>query len=184
MEALQNDKHYTWADYVTWDETIRCELIDGIVHMMTAPSRIHQYISGRLFYQLFDFLKGKSCEVYAAPFDVRLNADNEDDIVLQPDILVICDKSKLDQKGCLGTPDLVIEILSPSSGNYDKVLKFNKYLQAGVQEYWIVDPDSRMVNVYVLENGKYMASAYSAEDTIPAHVLAGCMITLMDVFPE
>ncbi|MCL1919032.1 MAG: Uma2 family endonuclease [Peptococcaceae bacterium] len=185
MEALQNDdKHYTWADYIAWDEKIRCELIDGMLYMMTAPSVMHQNICGSLFYQLFDFLKGKPCKVFIAPFDVRLDIDKGDDTVVQPDILVVCDKEKLDQKGCLGAPDLVVEILSPSSGTLDKVLKFNKYLQAGVREYWIVDPDSKAVNVYVLENGKYVASAYSEEDSMPSHVLEGCTITLADVFAE
>jgi Uma2 family endonuclease len=183
MESLQ-DKHYTYEDYSTWDEKVRCELIDGVVYTMTAPSRVHQYICTALSYQLFGFLKGKSCEVYVAPFDVRLNADDGDDTVLQPDILVICDKEKLDPKGCQGSPDLVVEISSPSSKTYDKILKFNKYLQAGVREYWIVDPDCRIVDVYVLENGKYVASAYSEEDMLPVSVLEGCVITLADIYPE
>jgi Uma2 family endonuclease len=184
MEAVPKDKHYTYADYAAWDEKIRCELIDGVAYMMTAPSRAHQYISGALFYQLFDFLKGKPCEVYAAPFDVRLNAEDGDDTVLQPDSLVVCDKEKLDERGCQGSPDLVVEILSPSSKTHDKILKFNKYLQAGVREYWIVDPDSRIVDVFVWENGKYVASAYSAEDGLPVSVLEGCVIPLADIFPE
>jgi Uma2 family endonuclease len=184
MEALKNDRHYTYADYAAWDEEVRCELIDGVVYMMTAPSRAHQYISVALSYQLFDFLKSKPCEVYVAPFDVRLNAEDGDDTVLQPDILVVCDKAKLDAKGCQGPPDLVVEILSPSSKTHDKILKFNKYLQAGVREYWIVDPDSRIVDVYVLKDGQYMASAYAEEDILPSHVLEGCAITLADVFPE
>jgi len=184
MEALKNDKHYTYADCAAWDENIRCELIDGVVYMLTVPSMTHQSISGVLFYQLFDFLKDKPCKVFAAPFDVRLNADKGDDTVVQPDILVVCDKTKLDQKGCQGSPDLVVEILSPSSEAHDKVLKFNKYLQAGVREYWIVYPVSRIVEVYVLKNGEYIASAYAEEDTVSSHVLEGCMITLKDVFAE
>jgi Uma2 family endonuclease len=141
--------------------------------------------------QLNNFLKGKSCEanlrqgeVLAAPCDVRLNAEDGDNTVVQPDILVVCDEAKLSEKGCQGAPDLVVEILSPSSESHDKVLKFNKYLQAGVREYWIVSPDSKTVSVFVLENGKYIASAYSLEDTLPSYVLEGCMIPLADIFPE
>ncbi|MCL1918954.1 MAG: Uma2 family endonuclease [Peptococcaceae bacterium] len=184
MDALRSDKHYTWADYVTWDQDIRCELIDGIAHMMTAPSMTHQSISMNLSTQLNIFLKGKPCKVFAAPFDVRLNAEDGDDTIVQPDILVVCDKSKLSEKGCQGAPDLVVEILSPSSGAYDKILKFNKYLKAGVQEYWIVYPDRGIVDVFVWDNGKYVASSYSEEDTMPSHVLEGCMITLADVFAK
>ena len=184
MEALRNDKHYTYADYATWDEKIRCELIDGVVCMMTAPSMTHQSISMNLSTQLNIFLKDKPCKVFAAPFDVRLSADNGDDTVVQPDILVVCDREKLSEKGCQGAPDLVVEILSPSSGAHDKVIKFNRYLQAGVREYWIVYPDSRVVDVYVLENKRYVASSFAKEDTISSHVLEGCIISLADVFSE
>ena len=184
MEALKNDRYYTYTDYRTWDKDIRCELIDGVVYMITSPSRIHQYICTALIYQFFDFLKDKPCEVYVAPFDVRLNIEGGDDTVVQPDILVVCDREKLDSKSCQGAPDLVVEALSPSSETHDKILKFNKYLQAGVQEYWIVDPNNRIVHVYVLESGKYVASVYAEEDTLPVSVLEGCVVTLADVFPE
>ena len=184
MEAMPDNKHFTWADYLTWEDDIRYELIDGTPHMMTAPSRQHQSISGALFNQLYNFLKDKPCEVYAAPFDVRLNPDDRDDTVVQPDIVVVCDSTKLDDRGCMGAPDLVVEILSSSSDIRDRVLKFNKYLQAGVREYWIVNPDNSSANVFIWENGKYTASAYGKSDTLSSHTLPGCVISLADIFGE
>ena len=103
---------------------------------------------------------------------------------MQPDILVVCDKSKLDGKSVLGAPDLVIEILSPSTSLRDKVLKFRRYLQAGVREYWIVEPDSKAVSVHILTNGEYVTHPYCEEDTIPVHVLEGCVIKLTEIFTE
>ena len=184
--ALQKEtQRYTYADYCVWDDGERWELIDGVPYMMSpAPSRVHQSISGQLYGQLFNFLKDKPCKVYHAPFDVRLNIDKEDDTIVQPDLLVVCDESKLDDKGCKGAPDMVIEIVSPSTAQHDKVLKFNKYLQVGVREYWIVDPDSKTVTVHVLEHGNYITNAYGDTDAAPIHVLKGCTIHFQDVFAE
>jgi len=185
VDALQSDKRYTYADYLTWDETIRCELFDGVPCMMSpAPSRMHQDINMTLSTQLNNFLADKPCKVYAAPFDVRLSVGEGNDTIVQPDIVVVCDRTKLDEKGCLGAPDLIVEILSPSSAAHDRVRKFNKYRQAGVREYWIVDPESKTVNAYILENEKYTAVAWSQGDTMCSHVLSGFMITLADLFGE
>jgi Uma2 family endonuclease len=173
---------FTYADYCTWDDSERWELIDGEAYAMAGAATAHQLISGELFVQLKSFLRGKPCNVFHPPFDVRLNADTYDDTVVQPDLLVVCDKSKLDDKGCNGAPDLVIEILSPSSSAHDKVLKFDTYLRAGVREYWIVDPDGRTVQVHILKNGRYYTTSYVETDTVPVHVLAGCTISLPDVF--
>jgi Uma2 family endonuclease len=153
--------------------------------MMSAPLRKHQGISGQLFKQLIIFLTGHPCKVYYAPFDVRLfgRGDN-DDTVVQPDITVVCDKSKLDEKGCNGAPDMIIEILSPSTLRHDTVRKFNKYLQAGVREYWIVDPESKTVSVHILENGQYATKEYADTDTISVYILKGCQINIQDVFEE
>jgi Uma2 family endonuclease len=115
---------------------------------------------------------------------VRLNADTYDNTVVQPDLVVVCDKSKLDDKGCVGAPDMVIEILSPSTEEYDKVEKFDQYLQAGVREYWIVDPVSKTVMVNILDDKKYYSATYAETDTVPVHVLEGCVIDLADVFAE
>jgi Uma2 family endonuclease len=152
--------------------------------MSPAPSRTHQGVSGNLHGQLFNFLKGKFCKVYAAPFDVRLDADKEDDTVVQPDITVVCDKSKLDDKGCKGAPDMVIEIISASSARMDRLIKLRLYRRAGVREYWIIDPETKTAQVYLLENGKYVVNAYDNTDAVPVHVLEGCTINLKEVFEE
>jgi Uma2 family endonuclease len=180
---LRNDKHYTYADYCTWDDSERWELIDGISYAMSpAPSPVHQRVSSRLHLQLASFLKGKPCEVFSAPFDVRLNADTDDDTVVQPDLLVVCDKSKLDDRGCNGAPDMVIEILSLTTARRDTHIKFQLYQQAGVREYWIVHPETKTVQTHVLENERYYTTSYADTDTIPVHVLDGCVISVPDVF--
>ena len=183
-EALPEYKRYTYADYCGWDDDVRRELIDGIPYVMEAPSYAHQKISGNLHYQLYGFTKDTPCEVLFAPFDVRLNANALDDTVVQPDLLVVCDESKLDDRGCVGVPDMAIEILSPSALMHDKVVKFNKYQQAGVREYWIVDPKSKTVSKNVLINGEYVAEGYGHDESVPVHVLEGCMIDLSEVFSK
>jgi Uma2 family endonuclease len=184
--ALAQENPYTYADFLEWDERERCELVDGELFMLAAPSMEHQRVLGRIYIILGNFLKGKPCEVFPAPFAVRLNplADNSDDTVLEPDIVVVCDPSKLDKRGCNGPPDLVMEISSQSTARYDKVEKFRRYQAAGVREYWIVDPDSKTAQVCVLEKGRYILSSYDDTDTAPVTVLPGCGIDLGEVFVE
>ena len=183
MEALKFDRLYTYRDYVTWDDKNRYELIDGVVYMMSSPSRLHQKILTELLRQLSNFLVGKSCEVYPAPFDVRLhgNGDKETTVV-QPDIVVVCETTKLDDKGCNGAPDMVIEILSPSNAKHDTIRKFSKYLEAGVKEYWVVDPERQTVFVHILENGKYVVNGYEEPAVIDVTVLEGCQLNLNVVY--
>lgn len=184
MMRLPRETYYTYADYLTWDDGKRYELIDGAVYMMSpAPSPVHQRVSGNLFLQLATYLKGKTCEVYAAPFDVRLDADGLDDTVVQPDLSVVCDPGKIDARGCKGAPDMVVEILSPGSVNHDQLVKFNKYRQAGVLEYWIVNPQARNVQVYLLRDGEYMGRMYGDTGLVAVDVLAGCEVDLGEVFP-
>ena len=152
--------------------------------MSPAPNQRHQEISGELFGQLRDYLKGKSCKVLHAPFDVRLNAANGDDAVVQPDLLVVCDSAKLDGKSCNGAPDLVIEVISPSTARHDRWIKYNLYKNAGVREYWIADPDSRTVSVNILSRGEYVGKAYGDTDIVSVAVLPGCEIDLSGVFAE
>ena len=182
-EIVQETRRYTYADYRTWDDSERWELIDGIPYAMSpAPTRSHQKVVGRIYSRLEHFLRGKTCEVYISPFDVRLNAGTKDDTVVQPDILVVCDKSKLDESGCTGAPDMVVEVLSPSTARRDRWLKFTRYIKAGVREYWIVDPETKTASVHLLKDGAYTVDVYSDEDTVPVHVLDGCKIDLGEVF--
>ena len=183
--GAKDDMRYTYADYASWDDDKRWELIDGVPYAMSAPNVAHQSICMELSAQLSIFLRGKPCRVFASPFDVRLNADSADDIVVKPDIVVICDSTKIrDGKSCQGAPDLVIEILSPSTARFDRFLKLNRYLAAGVREYWIVDPDTRLIETYILEGGKYSVERYSEEDDLSVHVLPGLVIDLGDVFTD
>jgi Uma2 family endonuclease len=182
METARKTEYYTYADWLSWDEDVRAEIVDGQLFMMAPPTQKHQEISGEIYRQIANFLKGKPCKVFPAPFGVRLN--KKEDTALEPDIVVVCDKSKLDGKVCNGAPDMVIEITSPSTERTDRIVKYNKYQQAGVREYWIVDTEKNVVDVYILENGKYFRTAYEHMDTVPVHVLEGCKIDLRDVFAE
>ena len=189
--ALPAEKErYTCADVLTWGENERIEIIDGEAVMMAPPSRIHQKISVSITSQLYNFLEGKKCEVYPAPFGVRLfekDGDSPDDVdtMVEPDISVVCDKNKLDKNGCKGAPDLVIEILSPSTVRHDRFVKLGLYQRAGVREYWIVEPETQTVQVYTLENGILQPRAfYGAGDVAKVNVLNGCFVELGKVFTE
>ena len=185
--AKRIDNHYTYTDYCAWPDDERWELIDGVAYAMApGASEGHQSISGEIFRQLSNFLKGKPCKVFHAPFDVRLNANGADDTIVQPDILVVCDNNKLKGgKGVVGAPDFIVEILSPSSAKHDMVTKFRLYQKSGVREYWIVNPDINAVTVNVLhgESGFYRSYTYDDQDTaVTVEVLDGCTIDLADVF--
>ncbi|MFP3089950.1 Uma2 family endonuclease [Treponema sp. TIM-1] len=184
MPRVKEQETYTYADYLSWDEGERYEIIDGEAYMMSTPSRLHQEIRGELMGTLWQFLKDKPCEVYAAPFSVRLNPlpDKSDDTVVEPDLVVVCDPAKLDDRGCNGAPDLVIEILSPSNTRHDRIIKFQKYQEAGVREYWMVDPEEKSLMAYVLKNNEYMASAYEDTAVVPVTVLPGLEIDLKTIF--
>jgi len=183
VKKYDQNKRYTYADYAGWDDDERYELIDGEVYAMSAPSTAHQSICMELSRQFANFLVGKQCKVFASPFDICLNGKgDEDDTVVQPDIIIICDESKLDKKRLNGAPDLAIEILSPSTASRDRIVKLNRYLKAGVREYWIVDPEIEGITVNTLENGKYVVSAFESSETIPVSILEGCNISLPDVF--
>jgi Uma2 family endonuclease len=143
---LKPDEKYSYTDYLSWPEEERWEIIDGVPYMQATPTRIHQEISGNIFVQIHTYLSGKSCKVYHAPFCVRLDTDknnNKIENVAEPDITVVCDQSKLDKVGCKGAPDLIVEILSPSTGRKDKLLKFDKYEKAGAKEYCLVEPEEK-----------------------------------------
>lgn len=187
---LPKEKRYTLADALTWDESERIELIYGDPVMMAPPTRAHQKAVSELNRQLGNYLQGKKCEVYPAPFAVRLFEQSGDypedvDTMVEPDITVVCDPDKLDDIGCKGAPDLVMEILSPTTQRHDKFTKFNLYQRAGVQEYWIVDPASKSVQVFVLDGKYYVAKDFGAVgDKIKVNVLENCTIDLSQVLSE
>jgi Uma2 family endonuclease len=190
---LDESIRYTYADYLTWIDDKRRELFDGFIHLMSGPIRMHGRISLKLTHRIFTFIEKKKgkCQVYHAPFDVRLplhGSTDDDKIydVVQPDICVVCDLSKLDEKGCVGAPDLIIEVLSPSTYKYDWNYKFNLYETAGVKEYWIVDPKANTVNVFVLQaEGRYdLGTEYESNQTVPVHTLKGLEIDLNKLFEE
>ena len=168
---LAQNKAYTEADYYNLPKDVRAELIEGnLIYNQAAPSRIHQTILMELSGTIRNYLrsKGGSCRVFPVPFAVKLREDRE--TIVEPDISVICDRSKLTDRGCTGAPDWIIEIVSPSNSSHDYVLKLNLYADAGVREYWIVDPASKSVFVYCLEQDHFKAEAYTFHDTIPVGI--------------
>ena len=189
--TLDLNKRYTYADYLTWLDDKARELINGIIKMLPAPRPKHADVSFNITWHLGAILKknkGK-CKVYTAPFDVRFPRNGETeygkiDTVVQPDICVICDLSKIDERGCCGAPDMIVEILSPSTARKDMTEKFVLYEEAGVSEYWIVHPDSKAVTVFLRQNdGKYDAgTVYELEGKVPVHVFDDQTIDLDDIF--
>ena len=180
---------YTYADYVKWKFEERLELFRGRIYKLSAPNRIHQEVSGNLSNEIFNFLKGKKCKVFSAPFDVRLpvkNRKKDDEVttVVQPDICVICDETNLDERGCCGAPDLVVEILSPGNSRKEVRLKYELYEEAGVKEYWIVYPAEESIAIFLLsDHGKYNdAKIHTAGDSIRCKTVAGLIINVTDIF--
>lgn len=189
MAPLPQEQRYTFADLLSWDDNTRYELYDGQPVALAAPSLAHQLICAELLRQIANYLVGKRCKIVPAPFDVRLFEEKDDtpedvSFVVQPDLSIVCDPDKADSHGCKGAPDMVIEVISPSSARYDRLLKFNLYQRAGVREYWIVDPSTRTVSVFTLENGGYHAAAYGADSSVPVGILDDCAVDLSTVFPE
>ena len=150
LEQLNPNGYYTYADYILWKFQERVELFKGHIFPMAAPSVTHQRVSSILHVQIANFLKGRNCDVFSAPFDVRLPlpleraTDHKVDTVVQPDLCVVCDESKLDKRGCVGAPDLVVEILSEGNSSREMKAKFELYQNAGVSEYWIIDPEHKL----------------------------------------
>lgn len=186
------NKTYTYADYLSWPDEERWELIDGVPYDMSpAPSRRHQEISAALTGELYAYLKGKPCKVYAAPFDVRLPRDGEiedKDIktVVQPDLVIVCKRDRLDDRGCVKAPDLAIEIISRYTSSKDTVKKFNLYEREGVREYWVIRPDDKTVAVFKLgsDNRYGRPEMYTAEEKIKVGIFDSLVIDLQDIFVE
>jgi Uma2 family endonuclease len=190
-EPFTDYGRYSYADYLGWQMDEMVELIKGRVFRSAAaaPRRIHQEISGKVFTRLFNFLEKHPCKVYEAPFDVRLpvkSRKNEDvDTVVQPDICVICDNSKLDDLGCIGAPDLIIEILSPGNNKKELKNKYEVYEESGIKEYWIIHPHEQTVMTYTLVDGKYIPSRlFTSGDIIESKCVAGFGLDLEYVFSD
>ena len=167
------DYKFTCADYSSWPDGERWELIEGTAYNMSpAPSTNHQRVSRILFSQICNFVETSPCEPFSAPFDVYLpefpDQDiNEIDTIVQPDLIIICDSSKIIQKGCLGAPDLVVEILSPSTAKKDMNEKFLLYEKHGVKEYWVVDPGNRYIRVFHFQQKEREAGKYDEGTLTP-----------------
>ncbi|MCD7904696.1 MAG: Uma2 family endonuclease [Clostridiales bacterium] len=181
MEALKQNV-YTEKDYYALPEDVRAELIEGeFIYNLAAPSRIHQKFVRFLIHKIQTYIdyKGGSCEVYPAPFSVRIS--NDDTTVVEPDISVICDPNKLTDAGCDGAPDWIIEIASPSNFRNDYVRKLNLYKQARVREYWIVDPEEKNIIVYYLKNREYIVETYTFEDKIKVNIYDDLYIDISEL---
>ena len=189
LSQLDVNKTYTYADYLTWKFEEFVEVIKGkLMRPMAGPSRMHQVYSLNIAAEIRQLLKGHPCQVYAAPFDVRLttagaNGDEQILTVVQPDICVVCDRAKLDDRGCLGAPDWIVEIISPGNTARDTRTKFDLYEESGVLEYWIVFPGIKTVAVYVLDQDQYRLSAeYAAPGPVPVHTLPGLALEWTEIF--
>lgn len=171
---------YTVEDIYALPEGQRAELIDGQIYDMAPPNRIHQDICFSLSRKIAEYIESKkgTCKVYLAPFAVFLNKDNKN--YVEPDISVICDKDKLDDRGCNGAPDWVIEIISPSSRKLDYTTKNALYSEAGVREYWIVDPAKKRITVYYYEED-VAPSLYTFDMPVPCGILPDLQITINDL---
>ena len=190
---LDMSKRYTYHDYMSWLDDKRRELINGFIHLMSAPMRRHAHTILKLSIRIGSFIEKKkgNCCVYQVPFDVRLPlyGSNDDDKiydVVQPDICVICDLTKLDERGCVGAPDLIVEVSSPSTMKYDWNYKFNLYEKAGVREYWIVNPKTKITNIFILQpDGQYdMGTEYEDNQKAPVTIFEGLEIDLSKIFED
>lgn len=190
MDTLNLDfnKRYTYDDYLSWFDDVRRELFDGFIKLTCpSPTLKHQIISGNLHRSFGNFLQGKKCKVLYAPSDVRFPEKDGKEIynVTQPDIYVVCDLTKLDEKGCLGAPDMIIEIISAKNARRDVKEKYDLYEKYGVYEYWIVNPNDENVSVFILnESGKYqLVRIYAGDDKIPVNIFKGELdIDLTEIF--
>lgn len=197
-DLSQLDPHgiYTYADYLTWRLKERIELIKGkILKMSPAPSRRHQDISTNLFGCFYSYLQSKpsQCKLYTAPFDVRLYDakntanNNAQDIytVVQPDLCIVCDRNKLDERGCIGAPDLIVEILSPGNSKKELQTKFSLYESSGVKEYWLVFPAEETLQQFVLKEGKFeFKGFYNTDDQANSSTFDGLTVNLTTVFAD
>jgi Uma2 family endonuclease len=180
--ALAQTKRYTEDDYYNLPENVRAELIEGsMIYNQAAPSRIHQEILSELHALIHHYIKSKggTCRVYPAPFAVKLREDRN--TIVEPDISVICDHDKLTDRGCTGAPDWIIEIISPGNASHDYICKLKLYADAGVREYWIVDPYKERIHVYYLEKEHFEVETYTFCDCVPVGIYPDLKIDFSDL---
>jgi len=183
---LDLTKQYSYSDYMLWQFQERVELIKGfILKMSPAPNRAHQTISQNVNFKIYSFFDKHRCNVYVAPFDVRLpiKSKKKDSTVVQPDLCIVCDEAKLDEQGCNGSPDLIVEIISPKNRKHDLNTKFKLYEEAGVLEYWIIEPDDKFVLVYTLRDGIYIGlKPFTEGEIIISPLFPDMKVAVDDVF--
>ena len=189
MSALpKEERHFTYADYKGWElkDGERYELIYGVAYAMAAPNAYHQSILGEMFRHMANYLDGKPCKVYPAPYDVRLfyEEDERDDTVVQPDISIVCDPEKRGSEGCRGAPDFVVEILSPGNTAIEMAEKFELYRDSGVREYWMVNPKQKNLRTYLFVDGEIQTHLYTTTDTAKAAIFPDLAVDLGPVFAE
>jgi Uma2 family endonuclease len=186
--VLKTEGKFTYADYKEWElaENERYELIYGDAYAMSAPNTYHQAILTELTRQIANYLFGKTCKVFPAPFDVRLfyEEDESDDTVVQPDISIICDEKKRGKEGCHGAPDFIAEILSPSNTAIEMQRKNELYREAGVKEYWIIDPEHKTLTTHLFSEKPASSSSYKENDTVKVGIFNDLLIELKHVFAE
>jgi Uma2 family endonuclease len=186
--ARKNERRFSYADYLSWDDDNRYEIIDGTVYDMNAPLRLHQKFLVELVTIFHNHFRDKTCEVYMAPFDVRLpkKSKRDEDIfdVVQPDLSVICDPAKLDDKGCVGAPDLVVEIVSPSTASHDQIRKRALYEERGVREFWLLHPQDRILSIYLLADGRFGRPEIFGDDAeVCSFIFPELCVDLKMIFP-
>jgi Uma2 family endonuclease len=189
VEEPDHSLTYTYADYMAWKFKERLELFRGKIFKMGAPNMNHQVVGGHLYNQFFNYLKGKTCRVFIAAFDVRLpvkNRKKDDEIttVVQPDVCIFCDPSKLDDRGACGAPDLAIETLSPGNRKDELRMKYEVYEEAGLKEYWIADPAKKAVLVFLLQpDGKFsVPEIFAGNDQLAAQCVPGLKFHINEIF--
>ena len=177
---------YTYAEYLLWKFEERVELLKGKLFKMSAPSPAHQVVQSNLNIELGLYFRNQKCQIYPAPFDVRLPAKGEtgDAIhtVVQPDLCVVCDRRKIDSRGCIGAPDLVIEIISPGNSKKELKQKFKLYEEAGVREYWVIHPSEEYVIVNVLENNHYKTLSPIVDDEVHSVIFPTLKVHTKEIF--
>lgn len=191
LSQLDTNGVYSYADYLSWQFEQALEVIEGKIFPMSAPSRTHQKISWNLTLVFGEFMKVHHCDAYAAPFDVRLynraksiRADEDIYTVVQPDLCIICDLEKLDERGCLGAPDLIVEILSPGNAKREMKIKRELYAESGVREYWVVDPARETLTRYNLdtESGYDRPLIFVSDELVPSDVFPDLVLDLKELF--